>query len=158
MEEERFVILSGQVTLLTTEMKEYVRDVENKMVTDSENAFEKIAKDMDELQDSYKALNNFKTDTATKSDIVWTKLGDIERNLAAAKDHIGDEVDGKLASQSDQLSTRLHQVDLDNQELREKVVLLEDGHNSQVSKLTMMEMLGDRLSTVEMARQQSDAR
>ena len=146
------------MTLLTTEIKEYVRDMETKMVTDSENAFERIAKDMDQLQDSYRDLNNFKTDTATNSGLVWNKLGDIEQTLAATKDNIGDEVDGKLASQSDELSFRLHQVDLDNKELREKVVLLEEGHNSQVSKLTMMETLGDRLSTVEMARQQSDVR
>ena len=147
-----------EVTVLTTEIEKYVKDMENKMITESENAFEKIAKDMDQLQDSFKDLNNFKTDTETNSGIVWSKLGDIESNLAAAKDHIGDEVDGKLASQNDELSSRLHQVDLDNKELREKVVLLEDGHNSLVSKLSLMETLGDRLNTVEMARQQSDAR
>ena len=147
-----------EVTVLTTEIEKYVKDMENKMITESENAFEKIAKDMDQLQDSFKDLNNFKTDTETNSGIVWSKLGDIESNLAAAKDHIGDEVDGKLASQNDELSSRLHQVDLDNKELREKVVLLEDGHNSQVGKLSLMETLGERLNTVEMARQQSDAR
>ena len=150
--------VSRQVTLLTSEIKDYVRDMENKMVTDSETAFKRIAKDMDQLQDSYRDLDNFKTDTVTNNDIVWSKLGDIERNLAAAQDNIGDEVDGKLASQSEELSSRLRQVELENREVREKVVLLEEGHISQVGKLTMMETLGDRLSTVEMARQQSDAR
>ena len=150
--------VSRQVTLLTSEIKDYVRDMENKMVTDSETAFKRIAKDMDQLQDSYRELDNFKTDTVTNNDIVWSKLGDIERNLAAAQDNIGDEVDGKLASQSEELSSRLRQVELENKEVREKVVLLEEGLTSQVGKLTMMETLGERLSTVEMARQQSDAR
>ena len=146
------------MTLLTSEIKDYVRDMENKMVTDSDTAFKRIAKDMDQLQDSYRELDNFKTDTVTNNDIVWSKLGDIERNLAAAQDTIGDQVEGKLASQREELSSRLRQVELENKEVREKVVLLEEGHTSQVGKLTMMETLGERLSTVEMARQQSDAR
>ena len=85
-------------------------------------------------------------------------INNIEKNVAAAKDAIEDEVDGRLASRTESLSSQLYQVDLDNKELREKMIQLEDGHNVQVNKITMMETLRDQINTVEMARQQSDAR
>ena len=140
-----------EVTILTTEIENYVRTVESKIAADSADAFAKINKDVDELQD-------FRADIQSNNDNVWRKMNDMERNIAAAKDAIGDEVDRRLASQKESLSSQLHQVDLENKELREKVVQLEEGHSLHVNKISMMETLRDQIQTVEMARQQSDAR
>ena len=140
-----------EVTILTTEIENYVRTVESKISADSADAFAKINKDVDELQD-------FRADIQSNNDNVWRKMNDMERNIAAAKDAIGDEVDGRLASQKESLSSQLHQVDLENKDLREKVVQLEEGHSLHVNKISMMETLRDQIQTVEMARQQSDAR
>ena len=140
-----------EVTILTTEIENYVKTMENKIAADSADAFAKINKDLNQLED-------FRSDTKTNNDNVWTKIDNIEKNIAAAKDAIEDEVDGRLSSQKESLSSQLQQVDLDNKELREKIVLLEEGHNLQVNKIGLMETLRDQIQTVEMARQQSDAR
>ena len=140
-----------EVTVMTVSVDKKVQVLQEKMTTENKEAFDKIDAAVAEIsmvQDEMKELRN-------EIDVKHKNLDGSVRTFVDSIDSVKTNFDEKLNDAGRNLGARLEQLETEGGDIREKVVLLEEGHNSQVSRLSLMDTFGSRLSVMEEARQQS---
>ena len=140
-----------EVTLMTVSVDKKVQVLQDKMTTENKEAFDKIEAAVSEIsmvQDELKEIRN-------DFDVKHKNLDGSVRTFVDSIDGIKSNFDEKLNDAGRNLGARLDQLETEGGDIREKVVLLEEGHNNQVSRLSLMDTFGSRLSVMEEARQQS---
>lgn len=140
-----------EVTVMTVSVDKKVQVLQEKMTTENKEAFDKIDAAVSEVsmvQDELKEIRN-------EIDEKHKKLDGSVRTFVDSIDSIKTNFDEKLNDAGRNLGARLDHLETEGGDIRDKVVLLEEGHNNQVSRLSLMDTFGSRLSVVEEARQQS---
>ena len=140
-----------EATVMTVSVEKKVQALQEQMTRENKEAFDKIDATVSEIsmvQDDLKEIRN-------DIDVKHKNLDGSVRTFADSIDGIKTKFDEKLTDAGRNLGARLDQLESEGGDIREKVVQLEEGHNNHVSRISLMDTFGSRLSVMEEARQQS---
>ena len=159
-----------EVTIMTATVEKKVQVLQDNMSKENKEGFEKIEAAISGVSIIQDELKEIKNDVDIN---IKTMDGSI-LTFRDSIDGIKINFDEKLTDVGRNLGGRLDHLESEKSDMKEKVVLLEEGHNnqvklrcitscliflitSQVSRISMLDTFGSRLSVIEEARQQSVA-
>merc|ERR1719394_645417 len=143
-----------EVTVLASKIDNSVQVLEKKMGEENVKVFDMINTNLEQINIVSGEISSLKISIEEKQ---RSFDGDL-KNVEVSVDGLKNNFEMRLDSLHKDQDTKIAGMATDVEDVRSKIVLLEEGHNVQVNRFQMMESLGSRLTTVEEARQMSDAR
>ena len=143
-----------EVTVLASKIDNSVQVLEKKMGEENVKVFDMINTNLEQINIVSGEISSLKISIEEKQ---RSFDGDL-KNVEVSVDGLKNNFEMRLDSLHKDQDTKIAGMATDVEDVRSKIVLLEEGHNVQVNRFQMMEGLGSRLTTVEEARQMSDAR
>ena len=113
----------------------------------------KISESVDSISRTIQSFESYRSETTQK--IYEVELE--ERKIAERSNSDMSQMKNQIKHMEEQTSMRISELGKGTQDLMVKMTQLEDGHMSQMQKVSLIERLGERVNMMDEQRQKSEA-
>ena len=113
----------------------------------------KISESVDSISRTVQSLESYRSETTQKIHEVELE----ERKIAERSNSDMSQIKNQMKHMEEQTSMRISELGKGAQDIMLKMTQLEDGHMSQMQKVSLIDRLGERVNMMDEQRQKSEA-